>query len=146
MCNLLYSSNTLWVSIVLFFKTLSVQNFLCNLFSSLNLYVAQTKTAGLKINSLKRRHARSFFKPLKMFYVLDTNLDTMGILCCHWAELTKPDDSSNTKKYEINLHNRVWHSGCGLLNGKLFLKTIPANDSKRYVSQLLCYTWSAVFI
>ena len=145
MCNLLYSSNTLWVSIVLFFKTLSVQNVLCNLFSSLNLYVAQAKTAGLKINSLIRRHARSFLKPLKMFYVLDVNLNTMEFFAAI-EQTTQPDDSSNTKKYEINLHNRVWHSGCGRLNGKLFLKTIPANDSKRYVSQLLCYTWSAVFI
>ena len=80
-----------------------------------------------------------------MFYVLDANLNTMEFFAAI-EQTTQPDDSSNTKKYEINLHNRVWHSGCGLLNGKLFLKTIPANDSKRYVSQLLCYTWSAVFI
>lgn len=63
-----------------------------------------------------------------MFYVLDANLDTMGFFCCQWAK-TQPDDSSNTEKYEINLHNRVWHSGCGLLNGKRFPKTIAANDS-----------------
>ena len=42
---------------------------------------------------------------------------------------TPLDDSSNTEKYHINLHNRVWPSGCGLLNGKLFLQTCPSNDS-----------------
>lgn len=63
-----------------------------------------------------------------MSYVIDANLDTVGIFPGS-EQKTQSDDSSNTKTYEINLHNRVWHSGCGLLNGKRFLKTFPLNDS-----------------